>query len=74
MTKKYKALLKKLKVELELYERYVDDQDVIVRSIGRRVKFCPEAGVMISKSQQEIESEKDKNKDELFMAELLGKG
>ena len=48
----------------------MDDQDVIVRSIGRRVKFCPEAGVMISKSQQEIESEKDKNKDELFMAEL----
>ena len=25
---------------------------------------------MISKSQQEIESEKDKNEDELFMAEL----
>ena len=43
--------LERLKVELELYERYVDDQDVFGWSIGRRTKFCPEAGVMVPKSE-----------------------
>ena len=40
------------------------------RSIGRITKFCPVAGVMINKTQEEIEAEGDKNKDQLFMAEL----
>ena len=64
--------LEKLEVKLVLYERCVDDQDVMGWSIGRSLKFCQEAGVMINKSQQEIESEeKDKNEDKIFMAEQI---
>ena len=53
------ATLEQLDVKLELYERYVDDQDVIGRSIGRNTKFCPATGVMKSKTEEEIQSEKD---------------
>ena len=64
------ATLEKLKIKLELYERYVDDQDIMGRSIGRRTKFCPVDGMMVSKTQEEIDSEIDLNEDQLFMAEL----
>ena len=68
--KKFLETIERLKVELELYDRYVDDQDLVGWSIGRRTKFCPEAGVMVDKSEEEIEAEKDKKEDKIFMAEL----
>ena len=59
-----------LGVDMELYERYVDDQNIAGWSIGRTVEFCPEAGKMQIKSDDVIEYEKDKRDDELFMKEL----
>ena len=50
---------------------YVDDIDLFLRSIGRRVKFCPRAGVMIEKSQEEKLADADKNEDEITMEELI---
>ena len=59
---KFLETLERLKVELKLYERYVDDQDVFGWSIGRRTKFCPEAGVMVPKSGEEVEEKRTKRR------------
>ena len=48
----------------------MDDQNVMAWSIGRTVKFCPEAGEWMNKTGEEIEDEKEKREDELFMKEL----
>ena len=60
----------KLAVDIELYERFVDDQNIMAWSIGRMIKFCPEAGRMIEKNEVEITQDKDKREDEIFMEEL----
>ena len=39
-------------------------------SIGRRTKFCPKAGVMVDKSEEQKKAAKDKREDEIFMVEL----
>ena len=64
------ATLEKLQNKLELYERYVNDQDIMGRSIVRRTKFCPVDDMMVRKTQEEIDSEINLNEDQLFMTEL----
>ena len=67
---KFLSTLGRLNINLVLYDRHADDQDVIGRSFGRETKFCFETGEMIAKSEEEIEDDKDKNEDEIFMTEL----
>ena len=59
-----------LYVDIELYERYVDDQNIAGWSIGRNVEFCRVDGKMKIKSDEDIENDTDKRDDELFMKEL----
>ena len=44
---------------------------MVHRSIGRRTKFCPLAGSMVNKTDEEIVSEVDKEEYELTMPELI---
>ena len=67
---KFLEIVKELKVKLELYKRYADDQNVMGRSIGRMTKFCQRTGTMISKTENEVEAEKNLREDEIFMEEL----
>ena len=62
--------MKKLDIKNELYDRYADDIDLANRSIGRRIKFCPLDGCMVSKTSEEIEADNGKEEDELTMIEL----
>ena len=59
-----------LKLKNELYRRYVDDIDLMMRSIGRRVKFCPLAGAMVEKTYDEMKADETKQKYETTMEEL----
>ena len=54
----------------ELYYRYADNIDLFLRSIGRRVEFCPEAGKMGDKTRGEIEADIGKHDNEVTMNEL----
>ena len=56
-------------MKIELYDRYIDDIDLILRSIGRDVKFCPLAGNFLKKSEDEIKADEHKNEDEITMTE-----
>ena len=66
----FEETCEKLAVELELYERFVDDQNVLGWSFGRTLKFCPVAGRMVHKSDLEIIEDREKREDEIFMEEL----
>ena len=59
-----------LEIKTLLYERYADDIDLALRSIGRRTKFCLLSGRMVSKTEEEIETEVQTSEDELNMIEL----
>ena len=59
-----------LNIKTELYQRYADDIDLVVRSIGRKRKFCPEAGNFVEKTSLEVHEESSKCEDEITMNEL----
>ena len=63
-------MMANLDVKNKLYYIYAGDIDLFTRSIGRKLKFCPVDGVMITKSEEEMEAELDKSDDELRMNEL----
>ena len=69
MTKKYKALLKKLKVELELYERYVDDVTEGLLELDPGVRFDAEKVKMV-KVAALVENDKEIEGDKRTMNEL----
>ena len=52
-----------------MHKRYVDGQNLAARSIGRGMKFCQVTGMMVKKTDVEIEAEKDLREDELYMEE-----
>ena len=60
----------RLAVKTELYQRYADDIDIALRSIGREVKFCPVDGCWLKKSVTEIENEADVGEDKITIREL----
>ena len=60
----------KFGLEIELYKRYVDDQNIAGRSIGKETKVRLLTGYLVRKNVDEIENDKDKKLDELFMNEL----
>ena len=62
--------VQKIGMIVELYKRYVDDQNVAGRSIGKETKVFLLAGKLVKKSDEEIENDKHKRLDELFMNEL----
>ena len=39
---KFNQLMMKNDVKSELYQRYADDIDLFIRSVGRTRKFCPQ--------------------------------
>ena len=41
---RFNAKLTSLNIKTELYQRYADDIDMVLRTVGRKRKFCPEAG------------------------------
>ena len=43
----------KLKIQNDLYQRYADDIQLALRTIDRRVKFCPMDGCMVDKTNQD---------------------
>ena len=43
----------------------MDEIDIFLRIICRRIKFCPLAGEMVEKTEDDILDDKDKNEDEL---------
>ena len=49
----------KLNIQNELFQRYADDIDLALRSIGRRVKYCLVDGCMVDKTEAEMDSEVD---------------
>ena len=57
-------------VKTELYQRYADDVDLVTRSVGRRRKFCPQAGSMVEKTANEIQEEWSEGEDEITMKEM----
>ena len=67
---KFLEIVKELKTKLELYKQYDDDQNAMGRSIGRMTIFCQMTGTMISKTENEVEAEKNLREDEIFMEEL----
>ena len=62
--------MSELAIKIELYGRYVDDIDMIMRSIGWRMKWFPLAGVMVLKSEEQITDKENMSEDELTMIEL----
>ena len=66
----FKGKMAKLGIENEIYQRYADDIDLAHRTMGVRTKFCPMAGKLVPKTEEEIESEAEKEEDELTMIEL----
>ena len=67
---RFKKLMEDANVKAELYQRYADDIDLVTRSVGRSVKFCPLAGKFVSKSDDEIAAELNMEEDEITMKEL----
>ena len=59
--------LASLNVRTELYQRYADDVDLVVRSVGRNIKFCPLTGTMQEKTAREIHEESHMEEDEITM-------
>ena len=55
--KKFKALLKKLKIELELYERYVDDVTEAMVALDPGVRFDEQKRKMIRVKELEEEDQ-----------------
>ena len=62
--------LESLDIKTELYQRYADDVDLIVRSVGRKIKFNPESGELEEKTPRDVHDEKDEHEDELTMREM----
>ena len=60
----------KINIKIEMYDRYVDDQNTALRSFGRKVKFCPLDGELVPKTDDEIEVQKDLHEDQVVMEEL----
>ena len=56
-------------MKFELYGRYVDDNKLILRSIGRKVKFCPLAGKLVDKSDDEIKAKEKMKEDKIRLIE-----
>ena len=67
---KLRAKQNDLKVKTQVNDRYADDQDFVIRSFGRHVKFCEESDTMTEKDEKQIDDEKDKPDDELVMNEM----
>ena len=67
---RFNKKLNSLNIKTELYQRYADDVDIVVRSVGRDVKFCPLAGNLQSKTAKEIHDEIATDEDVITMREL----
>ena len=59
-----------INIKIELFDRNVDDQDIALRSFGKRVKFCHLDGELIPKTDVEIEDQKELQEDQVVMEEL----
>ena len=59
-----------LNIKRELYQRYADDIDLVVRSVCRERKFCPVAGNFVEKTSPEVQEDSSKEEDEITMIEL----
>ena len=62
--------LEELEIVVEIYLRYVDDQNLALWSIGRSMMFCPVDGALQQKSEVVIEDEKEIPEDVLVMREV----
>ena len=58
---------KTLEIQIEVFDRYADDQNVAMRDFGREMKFCPLNWRLIQKLDTEIKEEQSKRNDELVM-------
>ena len=67
---RFNSKLTSLNIKTELYQRYADDIDLITRTVGRKNKFCPEAGRFIEKTANEIQDEISEEEDEITMKEM----
>ena len=67
---RFNRLMKNVEVKSELYQRYADDIDMVIRSIGRFKRFCPMAGSFVNKTQEEIVAEAEMEEDEINMKEM----
>ena len=50
--------------------RYVDDNSIFPRSIGRTMKFCPTTGCLVEKSEDEVKECENMTEDKITMEEL----
>ena len=57
-------------IKIEMNGRYVDDNNIFARSIGRELKFCPMAGCLVEKSEDEVKECENRTEDEITMEEL----
>ena len=67
--KAFLRLLKRLKIIIELYKRYVDDITLATR-LMRNMKFDPATVTMVPKTTEEIEEDLSKADDEVTMQQL----
>ena len=67
---RFNQLMTKVEVKSELYQRYADDIDVVVRSVGRTKRFCPLAGSFVEKTEEEMVAQAEKEEDEITMLEM----
>ena len=67
---RFNSKLMSLNIKTELYQRYADDIDLVLRSVGRKRKFCPEAGSLVEKTAIEIQDESGQGEDEITMKEM----
>ena len=62
---------KKLDIKNKLYDRYADDIELAHKSIGKMIKFCPQDGCMVYKTNGEVEGDIWKEEDKLTMIEKI---
>ena len=66
----FEKKVKDVGIKVEMNGRYVDDNNIFVRSIGKKVKFCPLAGRLVEKTEDEEKECEEMMEDETTMEEL----
>ena len=67
------VFVKKVKdadIMIEMNGTYLDDNNIFVRSIGRKVKFCPLTGRLAQKTEDEVKESDEMREDKVTMEEL----
>ena len=68
--KVFENKVKNVGIKIDMNGRYVDDNNICVWSIGKKVKFCPPAGRLVEKTEDAKKECEEMMEDEITMEEL----